>query len=344
MISNGESLGRAREFLSRHLVWDNHGCMPLRWNDTSFLPQLQRYRDSGIDVASLNIGFGEQGVEEHVRVLAAFRHWVMSRPDEYLLIETADDILRARREGKLGVTFDIEGAGGIADQLSLIQLYYDLGVRWMLMAYNRRNLVGDGVHDADERGLTAYGAEVIAEMERVGMVVCCSHTGIRTALDVFERATRPVIFSHSNAKALWNHRRNIDDRLMRACAETGGVVGINGLDQFLGPNGSGVEAVVRHIDYTIQLIGVDHVGIGLDYVFDMQELDDFIENMHAKYPDNPDYFEPMRFVAPEQLSEVVAGLFALGYQDGDLEKVLGGNHLRIAREVWKPTSRRAAHA
>lgn len=341
-MSSNALLTRARDFISHHLVWDNHGCMPLRWDDTSFLPQLQRYRAAGVDVAALNIGFGEQGVEEHVRVLAAFRHWVLSRPDEYVLIETADDVLRARREGKLAVTFDIEGAGGIADQLSLIQLYYDLGVRWMLMAYNRRNRVGDGVHDADERGLTAFGAQVVAEMERVGMVVCCSHTGIRTALDVMERATRPVIFSHSNAKALWNHRRNIDDRLMQLCATTGGVVGINGLDQFLGPKGSGVAAMVRHIDHAIQLIGADHVGLGLDYVFDMQELADFVRDMHAKYPDNPDYLEPMQFVPPEQLSEIVAGLFSLGYTDAQLEQVLGGNHMRIAQQVWKPTAAAAS--
>jgi membrane dipeptidase len=260
---------------------------------------------------------------------------VLSRPDDYVLIESADDVLRARREGRLGITFDIEGAGGIADQLSLIQLYYDLGVRWMLMAYNRRNLVGDGVHDADEQGLTPFGIEVVAEMERVGMVVCCSHTGVRTAQQVMEHATRPVIFSHSNAKALWDNRRNIDDGLMRACADTGGVVGINGLDQFLGPRGSGAEAMVRHIDYAIRLIGIDHVGIGLDFVFDPQEIVDFTAAMHAKYPDNPDYFEPMRFVPPERLVDVAAGLFALGYGDSDLAKVLGENHLRIARQVWK---------
>jgi membrane dipeptidase len=93
-------------------------------------------------------------------------------------------------------------------------------------------------------------------MERVRMVVCCSHTGPRTALAVLERANRPVIFSHSNAKALWNNRRNVDDRLLRACAATGGVVGMNGLDQFLGPHGSGVEAVGQHIDYIVKLIGI----------------------------------------------------------------------------------------
>lgn len=332
---NAEFLDAASRLVSSHLVWDNHGCLPLRWDDDRFLPQLARYRQSGIDCVSINIGFGDQGIEEHVRVIAAFRHWLLAHEADYLLVRTADDVLTAHRDGRLAVSFDIEGAGAIADQLSLIQLYYDLGVRWMLMAYNQRNRVGDGVHDADEQGLTPFGAEVVAEMEQVSMVVCCSHTGPRTARAVLAQATRPVIFSHSNAKSLWPNRRNIDDELMRACAATGGVVGINGLDQFLGPRGSGIDAVVRHIDYAVQRIGVDHVGIGLDYVFDMQELVDWTREMARKHPDNRDWDEPMKFVAPEQLHEVVASLMKLGYRDNDLAKILGGNHLRIARQVWR---------
>jgi len=332
---NAEIQEAASRLISTHLVWDNHGCLPLRWDDDRFLPQLARYRDSGMDAVSINVGFGEQGIEEHVRVIAAFRHWLLSRPEDYLLIQTAGDVTLARESGRLGVCFDIEGTRAIGDQLSLIQLYYDLGVRWMLMAYNHRNLVGDGVHDPEEQGLTPFGAQVVAEMERVGMVVCCSHTGPRTAREVMERATRPVIFSHSNAKALWPNRRNIDDELMDACAATGGVVGINGLDQFLGPRGSSVEAMIRHIDYVAQRIGVDHVGIGLDYVFDMQELVEWTREMHRKHPDNPDWEEPMKFVAPEQLQEIVAGLLRMKYSEEDITRILGGNHLRIAQQVWK---------
>jgi membrane dipeptidase len=325
----------AGAFLASHLVWDNHGCMPLRWNDETFLPQLQRYRAAGVDVVSLNVGFGEQGVEEHLRMLAAFRHWIAERPAEYVLVKSVDDVRRARNEGKLAITFDIEGARGVADQLSLISLYYDLGVRWMLMAYNRRNLVGDGVYDDEEEGLTPYGAEVVAEMERVGMVVCCSHTGPRTALQVMERATRPVIFSHSNPNAVWRHRRNIDDELMRACAATGGVVGINGVGLFLGDLAASSEAFVRHLEYAVETIGPDHVGLGLDYVFDMAELEEYLRTMRHTFPDDATYNTSAKFVAPEQLVDIVALLLEHGFSNGDLAKILGENHLRIANEVWK---------
>ena len=329
-----DDLMAAKALIAASLAWDNHGCMPLRWQDESFLPQLDRYRAAGFDVVSLNIGFGEQGIEDHIRTVAAFRHWIGQREDKYLLASTADDILRARARGKLAIVFDIEGTRAIADQLSLIQLYYDLGVRWMLMAYNRSNLVGGGVHDEDEQGLSAFGRSVVAEMERVGMVVCCSHTARRTVIDVMDCATRPVIFSHSNPSALWGHKRNIDDDMMRACAATGGVVGINGVGPFLGDNDIRSATIARHIDYAVQLIGPDHVGLGLDYVFDGQELADYLVQMRHTFPDDPAYANPVSFVAPEQLTEIVAHLIGLGYGDDDLAKILGGNHLRVAQQCW----------
>ena len=262
----------ARSLLASSLVWDNHGCMPLRPFDEEFLPELELYRSSGVDVAMLNIGFGEQGVEEHLRTLAHFRRWIAARNDRYLLIETVDDIRRARETGRLAVGFDIEGANGIGDQVSLISLYYDLGVRWMLMAYNRNNLVGGGCQD-DDQGLTDFGRDVLNEMERVGMVACCTHTGYRTASEVLDFSRNPVIFSHSSPRALHDHARNIPDDLILACARTGGVICLNGIGIFLGNNDTSTETYFRHMDHVVQLVGAGHVGIGLDYVFDTSELD-----------------------------------------------------------------------
>ena len=323
----------ARAVMARHLVWDNHGCMPLRPFDMSFMPQLARYRAAGVDVAVLNIGFGEQGIEEHIRVLAAFRAWLKGRPDEYLLIDTVDDIERARREGKLAVAFDMEGANGIADQPSLLGLYHDLGVRWMLMAYNRNNRVGGGCHD-DDAGLTAYGRRVLDEMARVGIVACCTHTGHRTAMDVMAHSSRPVIFSHSNPRAMHDHPRNIPDEAMKACAATGGVVGLNGIGIFLGDNDNSTETLVRHLDYAVQLIGPEHVGLGLDYVFDQVELDDYVTKMAATFPKGMGYDKGIRMVAPEQVEPMVERLLQLGYSDAALAGILGGNLMRVARQVW----------
>ena len=320
--------------LAESLVWDNHGCMPLRAQDESFLPQLLRYRDSGVNVVTLNVGFDAVPWENTFSMLAHFRRWLGERPQDYLLVNTVADIDAARSSGRLGVLFDIEGGSSLNGDLSKVEAFYHLGVRWMLIAYNRNNLLGGGCQD-DDQGLTAFGRKVVDEMARVGMVVCCTHTGYRTTMDVMERSANPVIFSHSNPLGVWRHRRNIRDEAIKACAASGGVVGINGIGFFLGKNDSSSDTFVRHIDYVVQLVGPNHVGLGLDYVFDEQELAEFVlENPHlfpsAEYGDG----RPA-LVRPEQIPEITEGLVRLGYTTADLQAILGGNHLRVARQVWR---------
>ena len=195
---------RARTLLERAVVWDSHTCMPLDPQDERFLPEFDRFRRLGVNAVGVNVGFGEQSIEPHVRMLAHFRAWIRAHSDAYMLIEDVEDIDVARNTGRLGIFFDIEGANAVADQPSLVPLYYELGVRWMLMAYNKNNRVGGGCMD-DDSGLTAFGRSVIDEMNRTGMIPCCSHTGKRTVMDVIEYSRTPVIFSHSNPRALWDH-------------------------------------------------------------------------------------------------------------------------------------------
>ena len=135
------------ELIKNSVVWDNHGCMPLRPDESTLdvLPLLQRYRDGGVNVASLNVTFDIPGVDPlfGFQILSLYRRFILDHPDDYLLINSVDDIDRARNENKLGVFFDIEGGVAIEPDSRLIQAYYDLGVRWMLIAYNMPNkLVG----------------------------------------------------------------------------------------------------------------------------------------------------------------------------------------------------------
>jgi membrane dipeptidase len=324
----------ARRLIEAVPTWDHHACLPLRPGDPSFLPQLARHRAAGFDAVTVNIGFGEQGPEAHLRMIAALRHWLQARPHEYLLLLRPEDVERARASGRLAVGFDIEGANAVGDQLSLVQLYYDLGVRWMLLAYNSANRVGGGCQ-AEDGGLTPFGRELVAEMERVGMQVCLSHTGHRTVREVLDIATRPVIFSHSNCAALHPHPRNIPNDLIRACAATGGVVGINGVGIFLGPNDISSATYARHVDHVVQLVGPAHVSIALDYVFDTRELEEHVQKMRDTFPPGLGYELGARFVPPEQLEEIVTTLQGWGYSDADLAALLGGNLLRLARQVWK---------
>ncbi len=320
--------------LADSIVWDNHGCMPLRPGDDSFLPQLDRYYRSGFDVVTLNVGFDGTAWQNSPRLLALFRGWIDRNSDKYRLARSVSDIRQAKQSGQLAICFDLEGGNALNGDIDMVALYYALGVRWMLMAYNKNNLLGGGCLDQDS-GLTDFGGRVIDEMNRVGMVVCCSHAGPRTAMDVMARSKGPVIFSHSNPSGLWDHPRNISDGMIRACAETDGVIGINGIGPFLGANDNSAATFVRHVDYVVQLVGPRHVGLAFDYAFDQKELSDYINQNPDLFPPEEGFSGGMKMVPPERLGDILTGLGDLGYSDDDLRAIAGLNHLRIAETIRK---------
>ena len=328
---------RAIELLGDSLAWDNHACMPLRPGDRSYLDQLERAHKTGIDVVALNIGFGPQGLQEHLDVLDSFLEWIEAHGDRYVVAHDTSAIDAAREHGKLAIVFDVEGMGPLDDaDPGVIEDLRRAGVSWMLIAYNKNNAAGGGCMD-DDTGLTAHGRAILDEMKRVGMIVCCSHTGHRTAYDVLEAAENPVIFSHSNANAVHEHARNIPDDLIKACARTGGVVGVNGVGDFLGDGEDYASLIVRHIDHMVDLVGPDHVGISLDYVFDQQEVIDYITDLTDTFGADVASEFTCRFAPPETFTGITAGLFELGYSDDDVRKIVGGNWYRVAAQVWLTT-------
>ena len=324
MISNS-----AQQIHNRALVWDTHACFPL--NPNSDLTELQRYQNNGVTFVSLNIGMDMDSFENVIQVVARFRNYIASHPDRYLLALSVGDILAAKESGKLAIAFDLEGSEPLLGNINLVSFYYDLGVRQMLLAYNKDNRASGGCMEGNI-GLTDFGKDVIREMNRVGMVVDVSHMGYRATMEAFEVSSKPVIFSHSNPKTLHEHARNITDDQIKACAQTGGVIGINGIGDFLG--GTSSELIVQNIEYMLNLVGPEHVGIGLDYVIDKQEVLDYIKN-------NPDVFPAdkianfISFVEPEQLPEFTELLYQKGYNEQIISGILGGNFLRVARETWK---------
>lgn len=326
-----ESTSRAQDLLRAAIVWDNHGCMPTRV-DPTFLGQLARYRESGVNVVSLNVGMADQTLEEHLRVLSFMRQWIARRPDAYRLVSTVDDIRRCKSDGRLAIIFDVEGMCPVQDQISFVQTFYELGVRWMLVAYNLNNRAGGGCLDSDT-GLTAVGREIIDEMERVGMVLCLSHTGARTAAEALDYTRNPVIFSHSNPYGDVPHARNISDDLMRACARKGGVVGLNGFGTFLGNEEDLIASLLRQLRYAVDLVGAAHVGLGLDYVFDCSGFEEEVRLKPGLYP--PDAARNVRMIAPETMSAIAEGLARENLSDEEIRGILGENWLRVAARVWR---------
>jgi len=316
------------------LIWDDHsGFEPSPLAD---LDQLERWRDSGVNHLSVNVGYDVITWQATIRTLADFRRRIGLRPDRYLLVDTADDVLLAKERGLLGITFDLEGTNALNDDPAMVGLYHRLGVRQMLFAYNRDNSAGGGSHGEDI-GLTPFGRAVVAEMNRVGMVVDVSHCGHRTSLDAFEVSTQPVIFSHSNPWALTRRGRNIRDDQIRGCAATGGVIGLNGIGHFMDDGEARSESIFAHIDYVVQMVGPEHAGIGLDYPFPVggDDIDTLLLRHPEFWPPSEGYGSGLyRNAEPEQFPELTELLVRAGYSEAAVRGILGENFLSIARRVW----------
>ena len=298
------------------LVWDDHsGFEPLPAAD---LDLLERWRTAGVDYLSVNVGYDVMTWQDTIRTLADFRARIARRPDRWLLVETVDDVLRAKAEGRLGITFDLEGMNALNEDLAMVSFYYRLGVRQMLFAYNLNNAAGAGCHDADV-GLTPFGLAVIDEMNRVGMVVDGSHCGHRTTLEAMERSSQPVIFSHSNPAALTPHGRNIQDDQIRGCAATGGVIGLNGIGHFMDDREARSGSIFRRIDYVVDLVGPEHAGIGLDYPFPVagRDIDSLLVRHPEFWPPSAGYGTGLyRNAEPEQFPELTDLMISGGVPGG----------------------------
>lgn len=324
---------KARRLYESAFVWDAHsGFMPDRRVD---LENLRLWRDAGVGFLSINVGFDLMPWHATVGTLAAFRHWLQLRADDYLIATSIDDIDAARKTGRMAVAFDIEGMVALDGRIEMVDFYRGLGVHQMLFAYNRNNAAGGGCHDEDG-GLTDFGRAVIREMNRVGMTIDVSHTGYRTSIEAMERSGKPVIFSHSNSRALKAHGRNITDDQIKACAATGGVVGAVGINLFMGSDGPDVGRYADHIDHLIDTAGPDHVGIGLDFAFPVafEDMDKMVSDNPGFWPaeDYPDFHA--QFVSPSQLIELTDELLRRRHGEEVIRGVLGGNFSRVARQNW----------
>ena len=296
---------------------------------------LERFTKSGFNYVSLTVGLDSvPSLEASIQHMAAEHRRIALAPDKYVFVEKVDDILRAKKEGKLALGFHHQGTNALQGDINMASLYYHLGVRSMLLCYNSKNSVGDGCHEPTDAGLSTFGRSLIKELNRIGMLVDCSHTGYRTSMDAMEISTSPVIFSHSNSRALRDHERNIRDDQIKACAATGGVIGMNGMGIYIEENNASNEAIFRHVDYMCELVGWQHVGLGLDFVYFAEGFYNLIRAKPDMYPP-ADYPVPQEFFEPEQLRGLVQVMLDHGYTGEQVNGILGGNYLRVATQVWK---------
>ncbi len=334
-----ETAAAAREILAAADVWDMElPWIPVFWSTET----LRRYKQAGFTFISLTLqDWGPPTFEGMLDAIRRFKELAAAEP--WLAFGgSVADIERGRREGKLVLGFNSQETLPIGMDLSRIQALHEAGVRHMLLAYNIRNFVADGCAEAADAGLSNYGRQVVKEMNRVGIVVDGSHTGRRSSLDAIEISERPPIFSHSGAYAVTPHIRNIHDDQIRACAAKGGVIGVFGLGKFIGDLTAKTESVFRHIDYIVNLVGPDHVGLGTDFVPPMDAAM-FKKLTQTSWPDpsigwpNPTGTQPPLDAGtcfqPEQVTELVGVMLAHGYSRPAIAGILGGNFKRVYAQV-----------
>ncbi|GAA4407799.1 membrane dipeptidase [Tsukamurella soli] len=313
------------------LLWDQHTCLPLDLD--ADVAELERYAPLERGFVSVNVGYSPHSYEFSTGLLRAFRSGVAAS-DRLALAATVDDVEAITAAGRMAVAFDLEDSGPLGGDLGAVQEYWDLGVRTMLPSYNHANRAGSGCLDADDGGLTPWGRDLVAEMNRVGMVPDGSHCSVRTSLGLCDASTRPVVYSHSCMRGVWDHPRNITDDQARAAAETGGVVGITGVGIFLGPNTPTLEAMTRHLEYAVELVGIEHVGVSSDFSFDHEEFVVEIAASPELYDESYTRWGPIQWMPPETFVTLGAHLAGRGWPDTDIAAVLGRNFMRVARESW----------
>ena len=303
--------------------------------DRRFVPQ---FRDAGIDVQVTPIYIDPEFMPE-----AALRRTLLliqQLKEEIAagaaarVCRTGEEVQTSIAEGDLAILLALEGSHAIGTDVELFETFFELGLRMASFTHMGNTLLAGGSADGDPGdGLTRHGREALVLFEELGIVMDVSHLSVRSTEDVLQRATRPLVASHSSVRSIRDHHRNLTDEHAKAIAALGGVVCIPAaIPSFIDPQRPTLERVVDHVEHVVSLIGIDHVGIGADFIRE------YFDEVFPTYPQILFHGEDVRaviddFAGPTGMPKLVETLRQRGIDGADLAKVLGGNLLRVFGEV-----------
>jgi membrane dipeptidase len=317
---------------------DKWMASPETFTDKDF----QRWRDSGINAIHPAVGLG--GVNAYESGLTFFAQWnsfIAGATQYFDRIDSAGDFKRIKGSGKVGVILGLQNAQHFR-RPDDVNLFHSLGQRVSQLTYNSRNLIGNGSTERRDEGISDFGVAIIERMNTVGMAIDVSHCGDRTTLDAFEISKRPVLITHSNARALApGHPRCKPDEAIRAVGKAGSVMGITGVRMFVKNNEpTTVEDLLNHYDHVKKLIGPQHLGIGSD--ISLEGYDDMPPEMNkqlrAGYKGSYGFRDKIDIEGvshPKRVYDLTEGLIRRKYSDTEIEGILGGNFIRVLSEIWK---------
>lgn len=318
------------------IVIDGHCDTLLRWQmqESRILPMPAGIQETQghIDLARLQQGgvtaqnfacyilppfLPAQATHHTLAMIDLFYRQVNEHPGELCLATCADDILQAKEQGMVAGLLSLEGAEGLQGSLATLRMLYRLGVRWIGLTWNHRNQAADGLGEQRTGGgLTEFGVQLVQEMNRLGMLVDIAHLAPAGVRDVFEICEGPVIASHANAHALCPVPRNLSNEQLTRLAASGGVVGVTYVPGFIttGNEPATLDMLLDHVDHMVGVAGIDHVGLGSDF-------------------DGFGGAPPTGLEDVSCVPNLTAGLQERGYSDEEVLKILGGNWLRVLRQV-----------
>lgn len=314
---------------------------------------IERGLEGGCTANSLTLGGNTIG--EAALQISMWDDIMATIPDKAKKIIKARDIEEAKKEGKTDYIINFQNTSALEGKLSAIDLFYKLGLRIMQLTYQRAELVGDGCGSRRSKtaGLTDFGVDVVERMNKLRMVVDLSHVGYATTMEAIEISKQPPCFTHINCHGTYGFRfmRGKSDEELKAMADRGGVAGMTAIARFIREEGdlegATIEHFLDHVDYAVNLIGVDHVGLGLDInegitpeeyygvhnqTYEARFQPDPTSHTRRRHPFEHYYVFGLDSIS--KIGVITEGLVARGYSDDEILKILGGNWLRYFKYVW----------
>lgn len=311
------------------------GLQYSNWSEEIF----RQIRAGGVDAVHVTLVYHET-FRETVANIERWNRWFERWPELIFQGFTASDIAHARATGRTAIFFGSQNPSCIEDDIGLVEVLHRLGLRFMQLTYNNQSLLATGCYEADDTGLTRMGREVVAEMNRVGMVVDMSHSGERSTLSAVESSTRPIAITHANPAAWHPARRNKSDAVIGALAQTGGMLGFSLYPHHLRAGSDcTVEDFCTMIARTAERFGTHFLGIGTDLC--LNQPDSVVEWMRTgRWTKAVDYGEgskdapgfpamPAWFRDNRDFGNISRGLLAAGFNSAEVEAIMGGNWSRF---------------
>jgi membrane dipeptidase len=315
---------------------------PAGFSDEQYEEAVQHSIDSQFDFLSATISNGPPEDTPNVvlnRMTTVNAYWA-ERPERFLQVRTIDDIRQAKKEGRLAVMHNLQSMMPLGENLTNLQKFYDLGLRQLNFTYNIDTPYADGGlsnSDGTDQGVSKLGADVIKEMNRLGIVVDCSHSSNQTCIEAATMTRKPMMMSHSNLMTFQPIDRNVSDEAVKAVAATGGVVCVNFIGGFLNPQGLARPFdIAKHVQYVRNLVGAEATCSGSDYVYNYADTLLWILKNPKNFPIEMGYATPSHMGKPGEVWGVVRELReTYGWTDDEVRGFLGENLLRVYEANWQ---------